>query len=238
MKSYQNKGIRSWNKKDTEKYFRDILSNTQDQEEKFRVVTSKDLSDDEDLNMQRLIAEWYFKENLERKDNFLEDLFKTIKLHTLCQDFLIEVYVPIGKDDMFFGMKFQGIAIKNDVQVAEHDFHNCMLIGLNKYLTNNEKAKSMIIVKGFNQDKSFFYVEDEVSLPTYEKEVFHFAIEDGVLHSVDVENIAKIEENDLTTNEYLGKQVGVKYIDTCNIVANFEVEKFIQELGLNFTNQK
>lgn len=234
MNDYQNKGIKSWTVKDTEEYFKDIL--TDDDQEKLRVITSKDLNDQEDLALQSVVAEWYFKKDLKRTDLFIEDLLKTVKLHTNCNDFLVQIYVPIGKDDMCFGLRFEAISRKGSIQIGIGSFQECILKGVNNYLLNNETAKSMIIIKGFDTNKVVFYQEKEETLQAYHKDVFHFVIENEMLYGVNTENAARVQEHDLTTQEYIGKEAATTYIDTNSIVAEYEVEKLMQEVGIYSLN--
>lgn len=234
MNDYQNKGIKSWTVKDTENYFKDILND--DKEEKLRVITSQDLNDEEDLALQSIIAQWYYKENLKRKDNFIEDLLKTIKFHTQCNDFLLQIYIPIGTDEMCFGLKFEAIERGGIIQVGVGSFQECVLKGLNNYLINNPKAKSMIIIKGFDTKKVVNYKEGNEMIKSYEKDFFHFVIENEILYGVDIEAAARIQEHDSMTQTYLGKEIGTTYIDTNNIVAEFEVDKLMHEVGIYLLN--
>lgn len=234
MNNYENKGIKSWTVKDTEEYFKNILND--DQQDKLRVITSEELDDQEDLDLQAIVATWYFKQDLKRTDEFLEELLKKVKKHTVCNDFLVHIYVPIGNEDMCFGIKFEAIAKEKNIQIGFGSFQGCMLKGLNSYLTNDSQAKSMIVIKGFDTSKEIFYEDEGEKLQTYYKDVFHFVVEDELLFGVSKENAAKVQENDLTTKKYIGKEVGITYIDTHIIVAEFEVDKLMQEVGIYLLN--
>lgn len=234
MNNYQNKGIKSWTTTDTENYFKDLLENNN--KESLRVITSKELTDEEDLELQSLIATWYFKENLKRSDNLIEDLLKTIKFHTDCKDFLLQIYIPVGKDEMCFGLKFEAIERKGIIQIGVGSFQECILKGLNNYLTNNPKAKAMLIVKGFDTNKLISYNENNYIVDAYKKDVFHFVIENEIIYGVDIENAAKIQEYDFTTQKYIGKEIGLNYIDTHAIIAEFEVDKLMHEVGIYLLN--
>lgn len=234
MIEYKNKPIKSWTTKDTEDYFHDILND--DEKEKLRVITSKELSDEEDLNLQSLVAKWYFEKNLKRKDNFLEDLLKTAKLHTKCNDFLLQVYVSVGNDEICLGLKFEAIVRSGIIQIGIGPFQECMLKGLNNYLINNEKAKAMIIMKGFNTNKIISHQEGNDIIKSYEEEIFHFIVENGELYGVDKDSAARIQEYDFTTQEYIGKKAGTTYVDTNNLVAELEVDNLMYEIGMHSLN--
>lgn len=234
LNNYQNKGIKSWTVKDTEDYFHDILN--EEEQEKLRVITSKDLSDEEDLNLQCLVAQWYLKKDVRRKDNFIEDLLKTVTLHTKCNDFLIQVYIPVGNDEICFGLKFEGIIRSGIIQIGAGSFQECMLKGLNQYLTNNDKAKAMVIIKGFDTTKTVTYKVGDETVKEIEEEIFHFIIENAVLYGVDIESSARIQEYDFTTQEHIGKRVGTIYKDTNNLVAELEVDNLMYEIGMHSLN--
>lgn len=234
MNNYQNKEIKSWTTTDTEDYFKDLLKNNK--QNILRVMTSKELTDAEDLELQSLIASWYFKENLKRSDNFIEDLLKTIKFHTDCKDFILQLYVPLGKEEMCFGLNFEAIERQGIIQIGVGSFQECLLKGLNNYLINNPKAKSMLIIKGFDKNKVISYNESNYIVDTYKKEVFHFVIENEIIYGVDIYSAAKIQEYDLITQKYLGKEIGLNYIDTHEIIAEFEVDKLMQEVGIYLLN--
>lgn len=235
MNNYQQKPIKSWTVKDTEDYFKDILN--KNIKEKLRVITSQDLTDEEDLNLQAVIGQWYQKENLKRKDTMIEDLLKIVNTHTECNDFLLQVYIPIGEDEMCFGLKFDAIARDGIIQIGVGAFQEYILKGLNNYLTNNENAKSMIIIKGFNTNKIIDYKVEEKTIQFYETEAFHFIVENEMLYGVNLEIAARIQEYDFTNNQYLGKEVGAKYIDTHSIVAEMEVDNLMHEVGIQMLNQ-
>lgn len=234
LNTYQNKKLPSWTIKDTEDYFKDILKANDD--DNLRVMTSKDLTDEEDLQLQRLIANWYFKVDLRRTDNFIESLLKNIKEHTKYNDFLIQVYVPVGHEDVCFGLKFESIIRDGIIQIGTGAFQDCVLKGVNHYLVNEEKARSMIIVKAFDPKKPTVHKEKDKVTTIYEKDVFHFIVESGVLYGVDIESSAKIQEYDFTTQEYLGKEVGTNYIDTNFLVAELEVDNLMYEVGIHLLN--
>lgn len=234
MNDYQNKKITSWTVQDTENYFEDILNT--EEKEIIRVITSKDLNDEEDLALQSTIAQWYFQKDLKRTDNFLEDLLKKLKENTQYNDFLIQTYIPIGTDEMCFGLKFEAIERSGIIQVGVGSFQECILKGVNNYLTNNPTARSMIIIKAFDTKKEVYYQEGETKVKSYEKDVFHFVVENETLYGVDVEASKRIQEHDTVTQMYIGKEVGTTYIDTTNIVAEFEVDKFMQEIGIYLHN--
>lgn len=232
--TYQNKKLQSWTIKDTENYFQDILNNNESNE--LRVMTSKDLTDEEDLQLQRLIANWYFQKDLDRHDNFIEGLLKTIKLHTQYNDFLIQVYVPVGNEDVCFGLKFESIIREGIIQIGVGSFHDCVLRGVNNYLTNESKARSMIIVKAFDPKKPTVSKTKDKVTTIYEKDIFHFIIESGILYGVDTESAARIQEHDFTIEEYLGKEEGSTYIDTNLLVAELEVDNLMYEVGIHLLN--
>lgn len=234
LKNYQNKKLQSWTIKDTEDYFQDILNNNEG--DSLRVMTSKDLTDEEDFQLQSLIANWYFQPNLKRTDNFLEDVLKNVKLHTKYNDFFIQVYVPVGQEDVCFGLKFEAIIREGIIQIGVGSFHECMLKGLNHYLVNEEKARSMIIIKAFDPNKPTAYKEKDKVVTIYEKDVFHFIIESGVLYGVDIDSAARIQEHDFTTQEYLGKEQGITYVDTNLLVAELEVDNLMYEVGIHLLN--
>ena len=132
LNDYQNKGIKSWTIKDVENYFHDIT--TSNGEKTLRVITSDALSDSEDLQLQSLITNWYLKKDLKRKDSLIEDLIKTIKLKTECEDFILQVYIPTGENEICFGVRFEAIFRQGILQVGVGSFQECLLTGINNWL--------------------------------------------------------------------------------------------------------
>lgn len=227
MKNYETKQLKSWSLEDVEEYFKDIIKEQSD----LRVMTSEDLTDNQDMSLQLFIANWYFQKT-KREDNLIEDLLKTIKFKSECNDFLISIYFPFGEEDFCMPMKFQAISRHGVIQIGMGPFHDAIIKGFNKYLTNDDNANAMIVMKGFNKEKIITYEENDKIYNLYEKELYHFSIENGNLFGINEESSIKIQEYDLITNKYLGKEVGVKYIDTTDLVAEMEVDNLMNQIGV------
>lgn len=231
MKNYETKQLKNWSLNDVEDYFKDLS----DEKSELRVMTSEDITDNQDLMLQLFIANWYFKKT-KRDDNLIEDLLKTIKFNSKCNDFLINIYFPLGEDDFCMPMKFQAIVRDGIIQIGMGPFHDAILKGFNKYLTNDENANAMIVIKGFNKEKIITYKENDKVYNLYEKEMYHFSIENGNLVGINEETSSKIQEYDLVTNKYLGTEVGVRYIDTSSLVAEMEVDNLMHQVGMQLLN--
>lgn len=235
MNNYCTKKLNSWTIKNTEDYFKDILNS--ENKENFRIVTSKELTEKEDLKLQSLIAEWYFKENLVRTDNLLVDLLKTIKLETHCNDFIIQAYVPLDSEDVCFGLKINAKVQQGILEVGCNMFEESILKGLNNYLINEKDVTSMIIVKAYDINKPLKFKYNQREVSSYEKEIYHFLVEGDTLYGMDIEAGARVQEFDFVTNQYIGKEPGVTYIDTYSIVSHLEVDKLIEQIGIHSLNQ-
>lgn len=231
MKNYETKKLKNWSLTDVEDYFNDLKN----EDSTLRVMTSEEITDTQDLNLQLFIADWYFKKT-KREDNLIEDILKTIKFKSKCNDFLINIYFPFGEDDFCMPLKFQAISRDGIIQIGMGPFHDAILKGFNKYLTNDENSNAMIVIKGFNKEKIITYQENDKIYNLYEKEMYHFSIENGILLGIDKVTSSKIQEYDLVTNKYLGTEVGVKYINTTDLVAEMEVDNLMNQIGMQLLN--
>jgi hypothetical protein len=222
----ENKKVHKWNLNDCHKYFKQFLNNDIEDLD-LMIRLSKNLSNEENYYIQKLIAESYFNQEFQNGRDIIPEILKEIHIDEQknATDYHLKVMLPSPTGsaiDFIIPCKF-----KHDMLDLGYTFSDIFIEGLGAYLKNQQESQGILIVIEFLNDKLIQMFNNE-NQKILERNIFMFNFNDTKIHGVTVENLAKFYEFD-GNNHYIGKIAGSNYKDSNVILAEIEVQNFLQE---------